>query len=93
MSGPTFSRRAWLASTSMAAAAALVKTRHDAVELRQQAVPAPPPELGRSVSELGTRAPAEQPRRLPGPKVFSSQSHTPIHSLVLNSPSICCGVS
>jgi len=76
------SRRAWLAATSGAVAAGLVKTRFDAIDLLAQQAPMPfPPALGRVVSQLGTRAPDEQPRRLTGPPVPSSQSYTPLHLL------------
>ena len=80
-----WSRRAWLAAASGAVAAGLVKTRFDAVDLLAQEsvrrAPSPPPALGRVVSELGTRAPEEELRRLVGPLELSSHSFTPIHRL------------
>jgi sulfane dehydrogenase subunit SoxC len=80
--GGGLSRRTWLATTSGAVAAGLVRTRFDAVDLlAQQRPPTPPASLGGTVSELGTRAPGERPRRLAGPALPSSSSRTPIHLL------------
>ncbi len=76
------SRRAWLATTSGVVAAGLVKTRFDAVDLlAQESPPVLPAEVAGVVSELGSRAPGERPRRLVGPPVPSSHSFTPLHLL------------
>ena len=80
---PGLSRRAWITTTSGAVVAAgLVKTQLDAVDLvAQQARPADPTKvMGRFVSEVGTRAPQEQPRRLPRASAPSSSSRSPIAS-------------
>ena len=65
---PPLSRRAWITTTSGVIAAGLIKTQADAVKIAaQEAVtPAQDPTKvpGRLTSELGQRAPAEQPRRL-----------------------------
>jgi sulfane dehydrogenase subunit SoxC len=76
-------RRAWLATTSGVIAAALVKTRFDAVDLMaQQPLTADPTKvMGRLVSEVGTRSPAEQPRRILRALEPSSSSRTPIAAL------------
>ncbi len=82
MTDHRLSRRAWLTASTGMLAAGLIKTRFDAVDLLAQQTPAaPPPTLGRLVSKLGSRAPGEELRRLPGPPVLSSQSRTPIHKL------------
>jgi sulfane dehydrogenase subunit SoxC len=76
------SRRAWLTTTSGVVAAGLVKTRFDAIDLlAQDARPVPTGAVGGLVSELGTRAPGERPRRLVGPPLPSSHSFTPLHLL------------
>ncbi len=81
------SRRAMLGATGGLIAGGLLKTQADALSLGdaqptpQQAPPDPTKVLGRGTSELGQRAPGEQPRRAgmrPGP---SSSSRTPIHEL------------
>lgn len=76
-------RRAWLAATSGVIAAGLVKTRFDAVDLLAQQVPVADPTkvMGRLVSELGTRAPTEQPRRILRALEPSSSSRTPLAAL------------
>ena len=84
---PRLSRRAMLGATGGLIAGGLLKTQADALSLgdappaRQQAPQDPTKVLGRGTSELGQRAPGEQPRRSgmrPGP---SSSSRTPIHEL------------
>ena len=79
-----FSRRAWITtSTSGVIAAGLVKTQFDAVDLLAQQGPSADPTkvMGRLVSELGSRAPGEQPRRLLRAAVPSSSSRTPLAAL------------
>ncbi len=75
------SRRAWLAATSGAVAAGLVRTRFDAVDLSAQEAPPAPTAVGGLVSELGSRAPGEELRRLPSAALLSSSSRSPIHLL------------
>jgi sulfane dehydrogenase subunit SoxC len=60
-----------------------LKTRFDAVDLHAQQPPTTEPwkVIGRVVSELGTRAPGEQPRRQVASAVPSSASRTPIADL------------
>ncbi|MQA89970.1 MAG: sulfite dehydrogenase [Gemmatimonas sp.] len=77
-------RRTWLAAAlSGVAASSLLRTRFDAVDLlAQQSEPADPTKvMGRLVSELGSRAPGEQPRRQAGPAAPSSSSRTPLGDL------------
>ena len=86
---PGMSRRSWITTASGVVAAGLVKTRLDAVERAPssgaapaQAAPGDPTAApGRIVSELGSRAPGEQPRRLLRSTEVSSSSRTPIHEL------------
>ena len=63
--GRPLSRRAWLTTTSGVIAAGVLKTQADAVKLVAQEPPPPDPTKvpGRLTSELGSRAPGEQPRR------------------------------
>ena len=79
------SRRAWLAAASGTAATGLVMTRWDAIRATaQEASPAaadPTRTPGRFVSEVGTRAPGEQPRRLVRTLALSSSSRTPLQDL------------
>ncbi len=84
------SRRAWLAAGPGAAAAGLWMTRSDAlVGGGQEAIAGatsspgsdPTKVPGRFVSEIGRRAPGEQPRRLIRTLALSSSSRTPIHEL------------
>lgn len=77
------SRRAWITTTSGVIAAGLVKTRFDAVDLLAQSPPPDDPTkvLGPPVSELGSRAPAEAPRRILRSTAPSSSSRTPIADL------------
>ena len=77
---PRLSRRAWLTTTSGVVAAGLVKTQMDAVKLvAQEAPPADPTKVpGRMVSEVGTRSPEQQPRRLLRAPALSSSSRTPL---------------
>jgi sulfane dehydrogenase subunit SoxC len=81
-----FSRRAWITTTSGVIAAGLVKTQSDAIRLVAQEAPAPgtdPTKVpGRLVSELGSRAPGEQPRRLVRAEALSSSSRTPLADLM-----------
>ena len=80
---PRISRRAWITTTSGVIAAGLVKTQTDAIKLVAQEVPSDPTRVpGRLVSELGTRAPAEQPKRLVRAQVLSSSSRTPLADLM-----------
>ena len=81
------SRRAMLGATGGLIAGGLLKTQADALSLGdnaplpRQAALDPTKVLGRGTSDLGQRAPGEQPRRAgmrPGP---SSSSRTPIHKL------------
>jgi sulfane dehydrogenase subunit SoxC len=73
-------RRAWLATTSGVIAAGLVKTRFDAVDLLAQepVVQDPTKVIGKLVSEVGTRAPSEQPRRILRAIEPSSSSRSPL---------------
>jgi len=85
--GSHVSRRAWLGMTSGVVAAGLLKTQADAIKLAAQEAPAstqpadPTRVPGRLVSELGQRAPAEQPRRLVRQPALSSSSRTPLQDL------------
>ena len=82
---PRLSRRAWLAAASGTATTGLVMTRWDALKATaQEASPtaADPTKIpGRFVSEVGTRAPGEQPRRLVRTLALSSSSRTPLQDL------------
>ena len=82
--GPNLSRRAWITTTSGVVAAGLVKTQADAVKLAAQQVASPDPTKvpGRLVSEVGTRAPGEDPRRLLRTEALSSSSRTPLQDLM-----------
>ena len=92
-SGP-LSRRAWLTTTSGVIAAGLLKTQADALHLEAREAPSSGSALaaqapqdptsipGRLVSELGSRAPAEQPRRLLRAQAISSSSRTPLQDLM-----------
>ncbi len=77
-------RRRWVATAS-AAAAGVAMGRSDAALLAGQeesprlADPTKTP--GRLVSEIGSRAPGEQPRRLLRAQALSSSSRTPLHEL------------
>jgi len=77
------SRRTWITTASGVIAAGLVKTRFDAVDLMAQGAPAVDPTkiMGRVVSDLGDRSPAEQPRRILRSTEFSSSSRIPIADL------------
>ena len=84
------SRRAWITTTSGVIAAGLVKTRFDAVDLLAQSPPPNDPTkvLGPPVSELGTRAPGENPPEdppvhgalvlLPDPHRGAPRDHHPL---------------
>jgi sulfane dehydrogenase subunit SoxC len=80
------SRRAWIAAASGAVAAAMVRTRSDAVRLEAQQAPlaAPDPTKvpGRFTSEVGTRAPEVRPRRLVRAQALSSASQSPLADLM-----------
>ena len=81
--GTPLSRRGMLAATAGAVAAGLVHTRFDAVKLGAQEPVQQAAELpGRLVSELGSRAAAEQPRRLVRTEALSSSSRTPLQDLM-----------
>jgi len=75
-------RRSWLAATSGVLAAGMLKTRSDAIELVAQEAPSQTPDptqvVGRFVSEVGVRAPAEQPARWIRAEAASSSSRSPI---------------
>ena len=79
------SRRAWFTTTSGVIAAGLLRTQVDAVRLAAQeapdVVPDPSKVPGRPTSEVGTRAPGEQPRRLVRNQELSSSSRTPLQEL------------
>ncbi len=88
------SRRQWFGATAGVVAAGLIKTQADAVKLDAQEVPSPlqvgvldargndPTKvMGRFVSELGSRAPAETPKRLLRTMAASSSSRTPLQDL------------
>ena len=79
------SRRAWLTTTSGVIAAGLLKTQADAIKLTAQEAPAARAAAslvpGRLVSEVGRRAPGEQPRRLLRAEALSSSSRTPLQDL------------
>lgn len=80
------SRRAWLAAAAGTAATGLAMTRLDAVKAtgpQEEAVqPQDPTRVpGRFVSEVGRRAPGEQPRRLLRTLALSSSSRTPLQEL------------
>ena len=80
------SRRAWLAAAAGTAATGMAMTRLDAVKAtapQQAAVqPQDPTRVpGRFVSEVGNRAPGEQPRRLVRTLALSSSSRTPLQDL------------
>ena len=80
---PRLSRRAWITTTSGVIAAGLVKTQSDAIKLVAQEAPSDPTKVpGRLVSEVGTRAPAEQPKRLVRAQALSSSSRTPLADLM-----------
>lgn len=81
------SRRAWITTASGVIAAGLVRTQTDAIRLAAQEAPAPPPPdptkvPGRFVSPVGSRAPAEAPRRLLRTEALSSSSRTPLDQLM-----------
>ena len=81
--GSPVSRRTWLSTTTGAVAAAgLVRTQIDAIDLSAQQAPAADPTktVGRFVSELGARSPHEAPRRLVRAAAPSSLSLSPIAS-------------
>ncbi len=83
MTGHRFTRREWLAAGGSLLAAGMVRTHVDAIDrLARQQPQWPNASLGRVVSPLGTRAPQEELRRLPGPPLLSSNSKTPIHRLM-----------
>ncbi len=80
------SRRAWLAAAAGTAATGLAMTRLDAAKAtgpQEEAVqPQDPTRVpGRFVSEVGRRAPGEQPRRLLRTLALSSSSRTPLQEL------------
>lgn len=80
-----FSRRAWIATTSGAVAAGLIRSQSDAIKLVAQEAPSvvdPTKVPGRFVSEIGRRANAEQPRRLMRAQALSSSSRTPLADLM-----------
>ncbi len=83
---PKLSRRAWITTASGVVAAGLVHTQADAMRLVAEEIPQqtqdPTRVPGRIVSELGTRAPAEQPRRLLRAQTLSSSSRTPLADLM-----------
>jgi sulfane dehydrogenase subunit SoxC len=84
--GPRFSRRAWITTASGVIAAGLVRSQSDAIRLVAQEAPTgtsdPTKTPGRLVSGIGSRAPAEQPRRLVRAEALSSSSRTPLADLM-----------
>jgi len=80
------SRRAWIATASGAVAAGLIRTQSDAVRLDAQQAPltAPDPTKvpGRFTSEVGSRAPGVEPRRLARVQALSSSSQSPLQDLM-----------
>lgn len=81
---PPMRRRDWLAATLGAAAfTGLLRTRFDAVNLLAQQSTSPDPTrvMGKLVSEVGSRAPGEQPRRSVSNLAPSSSSRTPLGDL------------
>jgi sulfane dehydrogenase subunit SoxC len=80
---PKLSRRTWITTTSGVIAAGLVKTQADAIQLIAQEAPTDPTKVpGRLVSEIGSRAPSEQPKRLIRAPALSSSSRTPLADLM-----------
>jgi len=81
---PTISRRAWIATASGAVAAGLIRTQSDTFRLAAQEAPLEDPTKvpGHFTTEVGSRAPGEQPRRLDRSQVLSSQSQAPIQDLM-----------
>ena len=80
---PKLSRRTWITTTSGVIAAGLVKTQADAIQLIAQEAPTDPTKVpGRLVSEVGSRAPSEQPKRLIRAPALSSSSRTPLADLM-----------
>ena len=80
---PKLSRRRWITTTSGVIAAGLVKTQADAIQLIAQEAPTDPTKVpGRLVSEIGSRAPGEQPKRLIRAPALSSSSRTPLADLM-----------
>lgn len=79
------SRRAWLTTTSGVIAAGLLRTQTDAVRLEaqeaQEGLRDPSKVPGRPTSEVGARAPGEQPSRLVRNQNLSSSSRTPLQDL------------
>ncbi len=77
-------RRAWLGAVAAGIAApGLLRTRLDAIDLQAQRPSRAESSrgIGRLVSELGARAPGEQPRRQVGALTPSSVSRTPLGEL------------
>ena len=84
MDRPYLSRRAWITTASGVIAAGLLKTQADAIKLVAQVPvnePDPTKTPGRPTSEVGQRAPGEQPRRLARNQELSSSSRTPLQDL------------
>src|SRR5690606_16824414 len=86
--GSSLSRRAWLTTTGGVIAAGLLKTQADAVKLVAQEAPFAPPAdptkvPGRLASEVGSRAPGEQPKRFlrASDLDLSASSRTPLQDL------------
>ena len=82
MNGSRLSRRAWLTTASGVIATGLLKTQADAIKLVAQQVPTTGPDPtkvpGRLVSDVGQRAPREQPRRINRGAELSSSSRSPL---------------
>ena len=83
--GSPLSRRAWLTTTTGVIAAGLLKTQADAFRLDAQEVPGTSPQeftrvADRLVTEVGSRAPGEQPKRFlrPSDTNLSSSSRSPL---------------
>lgn len=85
MDTPHLTRRAWLTTASGVIAAGLIRTQVDAIKLAAQQIPASRPASamvpGRPTSEVGQRAPGEQPHRLVRNQELSSSSRSPLQDL------------
>ncbi|MCE2454249.1 MAG: sulfite dehydrogenase [Gemmatimonadetes bacterium] len=86
---PRISRRTLIAAGSGVLAAGVLKTQADALKILPERLgaqdagpPADPTKVpGRLTSDLGSRAPEEQPRRLVRAPALSSSSRTPLQDL------------
>lgn len=82
---PQISRKTFLGAAGGLVAGAVVHTRADAVDLlateTQTVAPDATKQTGRFPSDLGTRAPGEQPRRRPTRPGASASSQSPLQDL------------